>query len=595
MATIVTRAGKGSPLTHTEMDSNFTNLNTAKTELTDLASTASGKGAAMVGRAAAVVSSIAALRALLKTSAGQHAFVTGYYAQGDGGGGAYWYDSTDTTSADNGGSIIVAADGGRWKLVFSSFVSVKQFGAKGDTTTDDTTAIQATHTAHPLVSYPAGTFKVSAAITITQNNASIRGVGNSSKIVTSHATADIFTLGDGVAAFIGFTCSDLAIESSVSKTAGWAFNARFIARALFHNVFIGLPEDTVNPPRLYGGIYFDRFDYCTVFGGHIITNTRGIACRGNADQSFGAGLFLDGGLKIACSLVVGSVGVEIGGAAGGVYFDSVDLIVCGDCVVINTLLQSGIPNREVFFGGTCSLDGPGVSNLTVAANSLTHLDITGTWIASSGTTNSDGVGVVLSSPNPNLVVQLSGPRFFNNRGGAFVANAGDISWSGGTVYSNGTGGAGHDAIWLPNTNVTGFRMSGVKVDNNGTAGVGYGLKIAAGAPSQVLNVCGNTFVSNAQGAVSYPDAFTASKKMSDNVGFVTEAIGSATVTNGNSLVSVNHGIDPSRSTRVLLTPIGNFPESGQYWSSVPTTTAFDLNLGVAATRNNDFIWKAEAL
>lgn len=32
MATIVTRAGKGSPLTHTEMDTNFTNLNTAKLE-----------------------------------------------------------------------------------------------------------------------------------------------------------------------------------------------------------------------------------------------------------------------------------------------------------------------------------------------------------------------------------------------------------------------------------------------------------------------------------------------------------------------------------------------------------------------------------
>lgn len=30
MATIVTRSGKGSPLTHTEMDSNFTNLNDGK-------------------------------------------------------------------------------------------------------------------------------------------------------------------------------------------------------------------------------------------------------------------------------------------------------------------------------------------------------------------------------------------------------------------------------------------------------------------------------------------------------------------------------------------------------------------------------------
>lgn len=47
MSTIVTRAGKGSPLTNTEVDSNFTNLNTDKIELTDLSvttATASGSG-----------------------------------------------------------------------------------------------------------------------------------------------------------------------------------------------------------------------------------------------------------------------------------------------------------------------------------------------------------------------------------------------------------------------------------------------------------------------------------------------------------------------------------------------------------------------
>jgi hypothetical protein len=32
MSTIVTRAGKGSPLTHTEVDNNFTNLNSDKLE-----------------------------------------------------------------------------------------------------------------------------------------------------------------------------------------------------------------------------------------------------------------------------------------------------------------------------------------------------------------------------------------------------------------------------------------------------------------------------------------------------------------------------------------------------------------------------------
>ena len=37
MATIVTRSGKGAPLTHVELDANFTNLNTDKLEQGDLA------------------------------------------------------------------------------------------------------------------------------------------------------------------------------------------------------------------------------------------------------------------------------------------------------------------------------------------------------------------------------------------------------------------------------------------------------------------------------------------------------------------------------------------------------------------------------
>ena len=45
MATIVTRSGKGSPLTNTEVDANFTNLNTDKLEGSSLSvSTASASG-----------------------------------------------------------------------------------------------------------------------------------------------------------------------------------------------------------------------------------------------------------------------------------------------------------------------------------------------------------------------------------------------------------------------------------------------------------------------------------------------------------------------------------------------------------------------
>jgi len=48
MATIVTRAGKGSPLTNSEVDANFTNLNTDKLETVPVAS-ASTSGTVKIG------------------------------------------------------------------------------------------------------------------------------------------------------------------------------------------------------------------------------------------------------------------------------------------------------------------------------------------------------------------------------------------------------------------------------------------------------------------------------------------------------------------------------------------------------------------
>jgi len=111
--------------------------------LTDLASTAFNKGAALVGRGLPVVDSISSLRSLLKTSAATRALVTGYYSAGDGGGDPFYYDASDTSSADNGMTIIVATDGGRWKRVLNGPLTAKKAGAKGDGLTDDTARIQA--------------------------------------------------------------------------------------------------------------------------------------------------------------------------------------------------------------------------------------------------------------------------------------------------------------------------------------------------------------------------------------------------------------------------------------------------------------------
>lgn len=68
----------------------------------------------------------------------------GYYAVGDAGSGVYVCNGSDTTSPDNGGTIIAAANANRFYLRYSGQISVRQFGAKGDGSNDDTAPIQNT-------------------------------------------------------------------------------------------------------------------------------------------------------------------------------------------------------------------------------------------------------------------------------------------------------------------------------------------------------------------------------------------------------------------------------------------------------------------
>lgn len=129
-----------------------------------------------------VVGSIAALR-MLSEAVYTVAFVSGYYTPHDGGGGAYQLDSADTTTADNGGTVIVAADGGRWKLSVTTSLSVKQWGAKGDSTNDDTAPINAALAFGGNIFVPAGEYKLTGPLLWAKDNTWLQGAGSASSIL----------------------------------------------------------------------------------------------------------------------------------------------------------------------------------------------------------------------------------------------------------------------------------------------------------------------------------------------------------------------------------------------------------------------------
>lgn len=87
-------------------------------------------------------SSVSAMSAQTGMTNGALAQTFGYYTANDGGHGQYIYDSTSVATA-NGGNVITASGGGRWLLLNDGTINVRQFGAKGDGTGDDSSGIQA--------------------------------------------------------------------------------------------------------------------------------------------------------------------------------------------------------------------------------------------------------------------------------------------------------------------------------------------------------------------------------------------------------------------------------------------------------------------
>lgn len=127
------------------------------------------------------------------------------------------------------GSATYVAQGGQ-------VVSVKDaaYGAKGDGTTDDLTAINAAVAALGTnggqVFFPPGNYKVSGTIAANRDNVHFVGVGiGATKITTSSATLPVFDFGDNVTLRTFLTVQNMMIATSVTRTAAGFIRARNVA------------------------------------------------------------------------------------------------------------------------------------------------------------------------------------------------------------------------------------------------------------------------------------------------------------------------------------------------------------------------------
>lgn len=116
---------------------------------------------------------------------------------------------------------------GDW--MHDAFVSVKDFGALGDNSHNDTTAIQAAinaaqSTGAGIVFFPQGTYLITSALTVTTTGLELIGAGDTATIImTTDSTIDAFQFNVPSSAPLSCRISKIGITSSGSST-GSAIN-----------------------------------------------------------------------------------------------------------------------------------------------------------------------------------------------------------------------------------------------------------------------------------------------------------------------------------------------------------------------------------
>lgn len=426
----------------------------ALTQSSDATFSGSG-GAALIGfdgtnlavqlqtRINRVVDSVAALRALSKITY-TRAFVTGYYLPHDGGGGAYQYDPADTTTADNGGTVIVAADGARWKLSQTAPISFKQFGVKGDGTTDDTASINLALVGigTGTLFFPSGTYMTTGNHTLPAG-VYIVGSGQLATTISSTSlTADVFLM-----AASDSGVRDLTITGLVTRTAG-----RFIATTggqggpniirdiTYTNYFIGIQ---LNSARTF-------VDNITAI--NACSTSSQVISVVNASDIFIRNVSADTSIKPAFGLLVTK--------ASGLWVSDCDFI---HCTVGVALTPSGSDQIIDCFFSNVAADSCGNNawNLSTSGTAVIYsCAFENCWGASA--TNygfvTQGVGGVIDT------LYFSNWNCVNNglEGTYFQSGTRNVTMVGGVVSGNSlTSGTSNGIRIGPNLN--GFSIVGMKV------------------------------------------------------------------------------------------------------------------------------------
>lgn len=561
MSTIVTRTGKGAPLTHAEMDANFTNLNNDKLEKSNNLSDLSNISTARINLSLGNVdnTSDATKNLALATLTNKTIDLVN---------NTILYTSSGTGSINR-----------MVQSKLQEIISVKDFGAVGDGVTDDTAAFQSAINTGKSVFVPEGIYLISSGLTLSAAQILYGNCPEASKILVSGSGYDAITLAASYASVSG-----IGIYSVSQRTSG-----------AFVRISTASRGNSITNFKLQNGFYGIHISAEAVItfieNGEIL----------DATATTGIGIYINGGNDTFISKVVmDTSGTEP--AAGihvkrtqAIWVSDVDIIDYGTPLRIAPTSSATDVVTWCFFSQLAcdTSDGNGIEITAAGSATVKGLFFDNCW---SGT-NNRGVSIVTSSGGVVDTVHFTDSTFYNNKlQGALIDNAGgnvqNIEFNNCRAAGNSQAASGTYAGFDFGNGNTGFSVRNCRSGAHAgfAASQSYGLLIGTGCDQyQITN---NNFVGNTTGAAADNSAGTSStREVRGNLGYKTIASGVAIILSGTNQITVTHGLAGTPSV-VLANPSNANLGGLSFWSGVFGATTFNINTSGNVGSDTPFSWTA---
>lgn len=380
--------------------------------------------------------------------------------------------------------------------------NVKAYGAVGDGTTDDTTAIGSAITAACTLT-PCGTvllppgyiYKDTGNHDLSGKNG-LRIVGYGATIRLAHATNDLFywtstTLDQNFAGFI-------VTSDTVTRTAGWVFHVNIAytgSNYLANTRFVDL-----DIRKQVNGLWIAKFSTDFIIGCFLSDFTSAVGIGIYAGQTRTSGSNNQGsGLSITNTAIYGGNDFHSTGSSPligyGLIIEDCDAVsggfatggnqVNGMKIIANASGHS--PSNHFFNGASFDATKTGSGVYLTGGGTIFQVMFNGCWFASAGqmTGGSAGLNNFKLDATTSAGIVMNGAYFSNSTGASMrLQNGGAFSLSGSILSGN----SGQDAISIDiPINTVGILISGNVIGGGGSGGV----SVRTSATSNGIGIYGN--------------------------------------------------------------------------------------------------------